>query len=36
MKTDNFFAALKQRNVCKVPITLAKVINLAKWLPVQT
>jgi hypothetical protein len=31
-----FFAELKRRNVSKVPIVLAKVIDLAKWLPLQT
>jgi mannose-6-phosphate isomerase class I len=31
----NFFSELKRRNVYKVPIALAKVIDLAKWLSVQ-
>jgi hypothetical protein len=36
VKIDNFFAELKQRSVYKVPIALAKVIDLAKWFPLQT
>jgi hypothetical protein len=36
MNPRNFFTELKRRNVYKVPIALAKVIDLAKWLPLQT
>jgi len=32
----NFFSELKRRNVYKVAVALAKVIDLAKWLPLQT
>jgi hypothetical protein len=36
MRERNFFAELKQRNAYKVAIALAKVIDLAKWLPLPT
>jgi len=36
MSERNFFAELKRRNVYKVAISLAKVIDIAKWLPLQT
>jgi hypothetical protein len=32
----NFFFELKRRNVYKVSIALGKVIDLAKWLSLQT
>jgi hypothetical protein len=36
MSERNFFAERKRRNAYKIPIALAKVIDLAKWLSLQT